>query len=87
MVTSGDDFTFTYPDYDKYFISMNITDTYANMAEKRRVLNLTTGVANAGDFHILSIPKVSITSGSIDFFVGKNLNNSILMYIKYDDSR
>ncbi len=66
---------------------MDVTDTYANMADKKRTLNLTTGVANAGDFHILSIPKVSFDSGNIDFFVGKNLNNSILLYIKYDDSR
>ncbi|MEI6672836.1 MAG: hypothetical protein WCL02_05955 [bacterium] len=66
---------------------MNITDKYANIADKRRTLTLTTGEANAGDFHILSIPKVSISNGSIDFFVGKNLDNSILFYIKYDDSR
>ncbi|MCX6823805.1 MAG: PKD domain-containing protein [candidate division SR1 bacterium] len=87
VITTGDAFTFTYPDFSKYFISMAVTDTYANIADKRRTLNLTTGTANAGDFHILSIPKVSIASGIIDFFVGKNLNNSILMYIKYDDSR
>ncbi|MEI6774237.1 MAG: hypothetical protein WCL18_05620 [bacterium] len=66
---------------------MNVTDTYANIADKKRALNLTTGQANVGDFHILSIPKVSVSSGAIDFFVGKNLNNSILFYIKYDDSR
>lgn len=66
---------------------MEVTDKYANIADKRRILNLTTGQANAGDFHILSIPKVSVASGTIDFFVGKNLKNSILLYIKYDDSR
>ncbi|MFA7298823.1 MAG: PKD domain-containing protein [Candidatus Absconditabacterales bacterium] len=87
VVTTGDAFTFTYPDFGKYFISMDVKDIYANMANKKRTLNLTTGTANAGDFHILSIPEVSIASGVIDFFVGKNLNNSILMYIKYDDSR
>jgi len=87
IVTTWDAFTFTYPDFGKYFISMQITDTYANIADKRRTLNITTGLANAGDFHILSIPKVSIADGAIDFFVGKNLNNSILFYIKYDNSR
>ncbi len=87
VVSSGDAFTFNYPDFAKYFISMEVTDKYANMSDKRRVLDLTTGQANAGDFHILSIPKVSLASGAIDFFVGKNLKNSILMYIKYDDSR
>ena len=87
VVTTGDAFTFIYPDFGKYFISMDVTDTYANSANKKWTLNLTTGINNVGDFHILSIPKVSITSGAIDFFVGKNLNNSILLYIKYDDSR
>lgn len=86
-IITGDAFTFTYPDFTKYFVSMEVTDKYANMADKRRVLNLTTGDANMGDFHILSIPKVSVSSGLIDFFVGKNLKNSILLYIKYDDSR
>jgi len=86
-VSSGAAFVFTYPDHGKYFVSMKVVDNYANMADKRRTLTLTTGQANVGDFHILSIPQVSIRSGSIDFFVGKNLNNSILFYIRYDDSR
>jgi hypothetical protein len=84
-MTSGDAFKFTYPDYGKYFISMDVTDNYANVANKKWTLNMTTGTANAGDFHILSIPKVSITDATIDFFVGKNLKNSILYYIKYDN--
>ncbi|MEI7919224.1 MAG: hypothetical protein WCH65_03315 [bacterium] len=66
---------------------MDVTDTYANMANKKRAITLATGAANLGDFHILSIPKVSLSSGAIDFFVGKNLDNSILFYIKYDNSR
>lgn len=87
IITTGDAFAFTYPDYGKYFISLEVTDTYANMADKKRTITLTSGQNNADDFHILSIPSVSISSGGIDFFVGKNLNNSILMYIKYDNSR
>lgn len=87
IIISGDAFKSIYPDYGKYFISMDVTDKFANMADKRRTLNLTTGIANMGDFHILSIPKVSISSGLIDFFVGKNLDNTILYYIKYDDSK
>ena len=87
VITTGDDFSFTYPDFGKYFVSMDVTDIYANMANKKRTLALTTGQTNEGDFHILSIPQVSISTGGIDFFVGKNLNNSILFYIKYDDSR
>ncbi len=66
---------------------MDVTDNYANMANKKWTLTMTTGTANAGDFHILSIPKVSITDGAIDFFVGKNLKNSILYYIKYDNAQ
>ena len=66
---------------------MDVTDIYANMANKKRTLNLTTGINNAGDFNILSIPKVSFDGDTINLFVGKNLNNSILYYIKYDNSR
>lgn len=87
IITTGDAFRFIYPDFGKYFISMQVTDQYANVADKRWVVNLSTWTTNLPDFHILSIPKASITSGMIDFFVGKNLNNSILWYIKYDDSR
>lgn len=87
VVTTGDAFDFTYPAYGKYFVSMEVTDKYANIADKRWTLNLVTGTMNMGDFHILSVPKVSITSGSVDFFVGKNLDNTILFYIKYDDSK
>lgn len=85
--TTGDAFTFNYPDYGKYFISMEVTDKYANIANKRWTLTMTTGEKNMWDFHILSIPAVSITNGAVDFFVGKNLGNSILFYIKYDDSK
>jgi hypothetical protein len=35
----------------------------------------------------LSIPAVSIVNDNIDFYVGKNLNNSILFYLKYDNSK
>ena len=63
---------------------MEVVDQYANIANKRWTLTTETGANNAGDFHILSIPAVSIAGDSIDFFVGKNLNNSILYYITYD---
>lgn len=84
---TGDAFTFTYPDYGKYFVSMNVADKYANEADKRRTLTMTTGTKNMWDFHILSIPAVSIANGAVDFYVGKNLDNSILFYIAYDDSK
>jgi hypothetical protein len=84
IITTGDAFRFVYPEYAKHFVSMEVVDQYANVASKRWTLTTETGVNNAGDFHILSIPAVSIAGEAIDFFVGKNLNNSILFYIKYD---
>ncbi len=84
-LTTGDAFYFVYPSYDKYYISMNVTDKYANQADKKWTLSLSSWLANMWDFHILSIPKVSIASdGTTDFYVGKNLQNSILLYTKYD---
>ncbi|MEI8091770.1 MAG: hypothetical protein WCG98_06210 [bacterium] len=87
VVTSGMAFTFTYPDYGKYYVSFDVTDKFANSASKKWALTLLTGNTTGEDFHILSIPKVSMSSKGIDFFVGKNLDNSILFYIKYDFSR
>lgn len=87
LLTEGDAFVFTYPEYGKYFVSMEVTDNYANVANKKRVLSMSTWVMNAWDFHILSIPSVSITNDVIDFYVWKNLNNTLLMYIKYDNSQ
>ncbi len=37
-------YTFEYPNYGKYFVSMDISDKYANQANKRRALTLT-GIA------------------------------------------
>ncbi len=85
VVSTGDAFKFTYPDYKKYFISMEVVDQYANISDKRWTITMTTWVANVGDFHILSIPAVSIVNDTIDFYVGKNLDNAILFYIAYDD--
>ena len=79
MIQTGAAFKFVYPSYDKYFVSMDVWDTYANSANKKRAISLSTGLV--GDFHILSIPKASSSSDGIEFFVGKNLNNSILFYI------
>jgi hypothetical protein len=33
-------YSFEYPAYSKYFVSMNIKDKYANEATKKRALNL-----------------------------------------------
>lgn len=87
VTKTGNVFLFDYPDYSKYFVSMELVDEYANAASKRWTLITTTGAANVKDFHILSIPAVSIANNSINFFVGKNLKNSILFYIQYDDAK
>lgn len=87
IVTSWLMFTTTYPDYGKYYISLDVTDKNANMATKKRALTLTTG-EKTSELHVLSIPQSSVTSTQwMEFFVGKNLNNSILFYVLYDFSR
>jgi len=35
-------FSALYPDYGKYFISLDVTDSDANTANKKRALTLTT---------------------------------------------
>ncbi|MEI7563266.1 MAG: hypothetical protein WCJ39_06535 [bacterium] len=76
---TGTAFTFTYPQYDKYYVSMDVMDEYGNSANKKRAISLSTGQVQ--DFHILSIPKASSSARGLEFFVGKNLDNSILFYI------
>ncbi|HRX64256.1 MAG TPA: hypothetical protein P5060_04080, partial [Candidatus Absconditabacterales bacterium] len=92
-------FAFEYPEYQKYFVSMNIKDKYANEANKRRALTLTgieisSGTKTTsgeyinytGDFKLLSIPANQTNgSGEIEIFVGKSLENSILFYLMYND--
>jgi hypothetical protein len=43
VLTTGVAFSFNYPTYDKYYVSLDVTDNFANMASKNRVLSLTTG--------------------------------------------
>jgi hypothetical protein len=54
-------FTTTYPDYGKYYISLDVTDKNANMATKKRALTLTTGEKTT-EIHVLSIPQSSVSS-------------------------
>lgn len=120
-------FWFQYPNVWDYFVSLTLTDKYANAANKKWKLSLgntvptevSTGSIDllsgalgswtvlqtwqtwqeqvwnlpaqsfaltlTGDFTFLSIPEASVDqNGAIDLFVGKNLHNSILYYIKYD---
>ncbi|HKL44223.1 MAG TPA: PKD domain-containing protein [Candidatus Absconditabacterales bacterium] len=91
--TEKQHYSFDYPEYGKYFVSMDISDKYANQATKKRALTLTgieisTGeyVNYTGDFKLLSIPKSQTNEDdSIEIMVGKNLDNSILFYILYEN--
>ncbi len=80
LVTTGFMFSAVYPTYDKYYISLDVTDANANIANKKWALTLTTGDTSE-PIHILSIPQASTSSQWTEFFVGKNLNNSILFYV------
>lgn len=88
-------YSFEYPAYNKYFVSMNIKDKYANEATKKRALNLKWIEISSGqyvnytwDFKLLSIPTSNTDTENddeIEIMVWKNLDNSILFYILYDD--
>lgn len=86
-------FFFEYPTYDKYYLSVNIKDKYANEASKQTALMLTwieiaswEYVNYTWDIKILSIPEFQENeSGAIEIAVWKSLNNSILFYILYND--
>ncbi len=86
LATTWSFFSVTYPSYDKYVVSLDIVDNNANMASKKWALTLTTW-AFEQDIHILSIPKSSVGSQWTEFFVGKNLDNSILFYIVYPSKK
>ena len=98
-------YTFEYPSYGKYFVSMDISDKYANQTNKRRALTLTgiaintwdtnlnwtwiyTGeyVNYTWDFKLLSIPENQPTeSWALEIMVWKNLDNSVLFYVLYNN--
>ena len=54
-------FSAVYPTYDKYYISLDVTDANANIANKKWALTLTTGDTSE-PIHILSIPQASTSS-------------------------
>jgi len=62
---------------------MDLIDKNANSATQRRPLDIQE---NKNLLNILSIPEVSTINELPEIFVGKNLNNSILFYIKYDNT-
>jgi len=75
-------FIFTYPQAGKYVVNMDVIDKNANSAAQRRPLDIQ---ANTNLLNILSIPEVSTINETSEIFVGKNLENSVLFYIKYNN--
>ncbi len=88
-------FSFEYPDYQKYFISIDIEDKYANQANARQTLTLTWIEISSGeylnytwDFKLLSIPANETNEdGKLEILVGKNLDNSVAFYVLFDDPK
>lgn len=86
-------FKFEYPDFGKYYISVNIADKYANEAKKQTPLVLTWIITDSWDvvnftwyYHMLSIPEYQENeSGDIEIAVWKSLDNSILFYVLFDN--
>jgi len=67
---------------------LDVSDKFANTASKKIAITLEGSGVMTGDFHVLSIPSPSPNqSGDLEFFVGKSLENAILYYIKYPNSR
>ena len=73
-------FVFTYPQAGKYVVNMDVIDKNANSAAQRRPINIDE---NKKLLNILSIPETSTINDSSEIFVGKNLDNAVLFYIKY----
>lgn len=67
---------------------MDLIDSSANTASKRRPVVISPLTGNVPPMHILSIPEVSTTEGADstirEIFVGENLNNTVTYYVKYN---
>ena len=75
-------FLFTYPDIWQYGIHIDVIDQNANVASRDWDVSITENTSN-NPFDILSLPEINSTnSGRKELFVGRNLDNSILYYIK-----
>lgn len=59
-------FTYTYTDYGKYVIAMDVYDKNANNVSKRRPIELSE---NTGTINILSVPERSDLNGNPEIFV------------------
>lgn len=88
-------YSFEYPEYQKYFVSLDIEDKYANQANRKQWLILTWIEISSGeyvdytwDFKLLSIPAYQENEdNTIEIMVGKSLENSVAFYILFDDPK
>jgi PKD repeat protein len=86
-------YNFEYPEYSKYFVSIDIEDKYANQANTKQTLILTwietsswEYINYTWDFKLLTIPSYQTDEDwLIEILVGKNLNNSVAFYVLFDD--
>lgn len=76
-------FVFNYPWYDKYVVAMDVYDKNANNVSKRWPIETTP---DASTMKMLSIPESSSLNQIPEIFVWKNLDNSVLFYIKYSNN-
>jgi hypothetical protein len=89
-VATGIAFTYTYPDYGKYFISMNIADDFANESKKVLAIDLSKNAKgqNNAQKEFLTIPEAEVgTGGVFEFYIGNALENTILWYIPYNNPK
>ncbi len=85
MITTWVAFDYVYPAAGRYFASIDLVDEYANEAKQRLAITIEES-DNSKDFEFLSIPESTITDNTIDLFVGNNLDNTILFYVKHNEN-
>ena len=82
-------YTFEYPEYQKYFVSMDLEDEYANSVNKILAITLSGAQTDNGktvnytwDIKLLTLPEYYEKGDwTIEIFVWNNLKNSVLFYV------
>lgn len=82
-------YTFEYPEYQKYFVSMDVQDEFANTVNKTLPITLSWIKTNdwkivnyTWDIKLLTIPENNEKSDwSLEIFVWNSLKNSVLFYV------
>jgi PKD repeat protein len=77
-------FSYTYPGSGRYIASIDITDQHANEAKKILPITIKTTTSKTKNFEFLSIPEATLSKRGIELFVGNNLDNTIVFYIKHN---